>query len=114
MGLLLRRLSALLRLRCPHCLEGPVFRSLWQMRPSCPVCGITYEREPGYFMNAIFVSYLLGILLIAPLTLWLYRIDAAIAWFFIAPGLALALAAPLLFRYSRLIWMHVDEILDPR
>jgi uncharacterized protein (DUF983 family) len=114
MSLFVRRLVALLRLRCPHCLEGPVFRSLWQMRPSCPVCGIIYEREPGYFMNAIFVAYLLGILLIVPVTLWLYWMDAAIIWFFVGPGLVLSLATPLLFRYSRLIWMHIDELLDPR
>jgi uncharacterized protein (DUF983 family) len=111
---LLRRFIALLRLRCPHCLEGRVFTGLWQMRENCPACGVTYERETGYFMNAVFIAYLMGLIVLIPVTILLLLLKAPIYCFFLGPALALLLLAPLLFRYSRLLWMHIDEMVDPR
>ena len=31
----------------------------------CPVCDLRFEREPGYFMGAMYISYVLGLLVIA-------------------------------------------------
>ena len=31
------------------------------MYESCPVCGLKYEREPGYFLGAMYFSYMLSI-----------------------------------------------------
>ena len=43
-----------LRLRCPNCGGGPVFVSWVKMCPSCPSCGIRYDREPegGYWVGS--------------------------------------------------------------
>jgi uncharacterized protein (DUF983 family) len=35
-----------LRKRCPHCGTGPLF-SGWTHLPSCSVCGLVFERNPG-------------------------------------------------------------------
>ena len=35
-----------LRKRCPHCGSGPLF-SGWTHLPSCSVCGLVFERNPG-------------------------------------------------------------------
>jgi uncharacterized protein (DUF983 family) len=84
------------------------------MHETCPVCGISYEREHGFFMMAIFVGYILGFILTGPVLLVLYLFDASILAYFVAAALVLLPASPFIFRYSRIIWLHLDEILDPR
>lgn len=108
------RVLAFLRLRCPHCLRGKLFQGLWQMPERCSVCGTEYEREQGYFMNAIFFGYVLGFIAILPLNIFLYVREAPPIWFLIGTLLLLTLLSPILFRYSRALWMYLDERLDPR
>lgn len=110
----MRRLIAFLRLRCPHCLRGPIFYGLWKMHDQCPRCGIVYEREQGFFMNAIFFGYILGFLAILPLNILLYIYEAPPVWFLVGTILLLTLISPLVLRYSRALWMHLDEMMDPR
>lgn len=110
----MRRIVAFLLLRCPHCFRGAIFAGLWRMHSHCPVCDIRYERETGYFMNAIFFGYIFGFLVILPLNVVLYLIEAPLIWFGIGTLATLTLLSPLIFRYSRAMWMHLDEMLDPR
>jgi uncharacterized protein (DUF983 family) len=108
------RFRAMLAQRCPHCLEGKVFATFWRMNERCPVCAIRFEREPGYFLMAMFVGYMLGLGALAPVALALYFSQASPQAYIIAFGLTLAVVSPLVFRYARVIWMHIDELLDPR
>src|SRR6185295_15533099 len=55
------RAIAVLRQRCPRCLEGRVFRGMLAMNDACPECGLVFEREPGYFVGAMYVSYAMAI-----------------------------------------------------
>lgn len=43
-----------LRLRCPACGGGPVFVGWHRMCPSCPNCGLRFDREPegGYWVGS--------------------------------------------------------------
>lgn len=109
-----QRLRAILHLRCPRCLTGPTFRSLITMYEHCPNCGLLYEREQGFFVGALYVAYGLGI----PLLL-LAMLMAALAMgrrmtnsFWPAFVLFLPLT-PWIFRYSRVIWLHLIQHLDP-
>ena len=68
----MKRLWAVVRQRCPICLEGKVFRSLWGMNTHCPVCGVKFERETGYFLNSMFIAYTLGFLILIPTAVLLY------------------------------------------
>ncbi len=52
------------RLRCPVCGISPIFLSLNQVEsipdwfatlPGCPRCDYLYDREPGYFLLALWV-----------------------------------------------------------
>ncbi len=108
------RLLAILLLRCPVCLEGRTFRSLLTMHKHCPQCGILYEREHGYFLNSMFFAYVLGFLIIAPLALYLYVRGVSTLWFLVIVSATLLLLWPIIFRYSRVMWMHADQLLDPR
>ena len=84
------------------------------MHHACPVCGHVFEREPGYFVGAMYVSYALAIpayLAVSGILglLLLGWSDLAI----LAAALPLFVPlAPILFRYSRIIWMHLDLAID--
>jgi uncharacterized protein (DUF983 family) len=103
--------SSLLRQRCPHCREGKIFRSATGMNPTCPVCGLVWEREEGYFVGAMYFSYFLAV---AVLCLFM-----AVWWWFLPTldsGLIALLAiltfvpfVPLVFRYSRVTWIYFDR-----
>ena len=84
------------------------------MREACPACGLVFEREPGYFTGAMVVSYLIAVVVYAALVLVLWslpgwRVELALL---VAAALFL-LAVPAIFRYSRVIWMHLDHAVDP-
>src|SRR5437016_12494611 len=59
--MLAARLRAIIRQRCPVCLQGAMFRGRFEMSATCPVCGHRFEREPGFFQGAMYVSYGIGI-----------------------------------------------------
>ena len=109
----MRRLPAIVALRCPRCLRGRVWRSFMTMNERCPDCGLVFEREPGYFTGAMVVSYMLavptfGLIVIA--LLW-RGVDTAVA--LLGGGALYLLLAPFILRYSRVIWLHFDWLIDP-
>ena len=108
------RLKAVLHSRCPHCLQGEIFSSFMKMRETCPVCGIEYEREHGFFMMSIFIGYILGFIAAVPFLIILFLLDAPIYTYFVVSAIILFPLAPFIFRYSRIIWLHLDELMDPR
>ncbi len=84
------------------------------MNRACPVCGIAFERESGYFLGAMYFSYAMAVAAATPVVLvglaldWSYPMTGALA------GLELVLLSPGLFRYSRVLWMYMDQHFDPR
>jgi uncharacterized protein (DUF983 family) len=113
-----------LHLRCPECGVSRVFVPLRQVRnlfdwftplDGCPRCGYAYEREPGYFLLAVWgVNYgvvgglgaMLGLYLQhkyqpgvwSPVWLWL-------AWM---PVLSVLLA-----RHAKALFLAMDHYFDP-
>ena len=110
----MKRLIAVLLQRCPVCLEGKVFKSLWGTNTNCPVCGIKFERETGYFLNAMFIAYTMGFLLVIPLAVLLYIWNVSILVFTIVIIGFFVIASPILFSYSRILWMHADHLMHRR
>lgn len=45
------------RLRCPGCGEGRLFRGLFQMNESCSACGASFKREQGFYLGSIYINY---------------------------------------------------------
>ncbi len=82
------------------------------MQRTCPACGLVYEREPGYFVGAIYLNYAVTALLALGAT---WSLDWAIGLTLGQQlGLAIAIAAlvPLaFFRYSRSLWLALDHLL---
>jgi uncharacterized protein (DUF983 family) len=112
-------LRAMLAGVCPRCREGAIFRlPVWRgylaMHERCPVCGLRFEREPGYFLGALYVSYAVSIPPVLALMLVFWR---ALGWRFetavLAAFLAYLPAVPLVTRAARVVWIHVDQHFDP-
>jgi uncharacterized protein (DUF983 family) len=108
--------GAILRLRCPSCREGKLFRGMFAMNERCPVCGRVFGRgEPGYFLGAMYFSYGLGIIVIGIFTGLLYFVFPSwrlwqlvtLAWVVFLP------LVPAVYRYSRAMWLHFDHAIDP-
>ncbi|MBS1962879.1 MAG: DUF983 domain-containing protein [Bdellovibrionales bacterium] len=100
----------LLRLRCPVCRQGTVFRGPYSMNADCPHCGIHFERENGYFLGAMVFAYVLGVVSVIPTIILLVRFyEADTATTIFVPILQLILLQPLIYVYSRMIWMYVDR-----
>src|SRR5579859_5964363 len=95
------RLKAVLLQRCPKCLKGKPFTALMTMRQRCPLCGHQFEREPGYFVGAMYASYFLAIPILALLTLliyWLILPDWPLQNVVLIASLPYLLLIPLVFR----------------
>jgi uncharacterized protein (DUF983 family) len=114
------RLRAILTGRCPRCLQGPVFPNTLAgiagiTNERCPVCGLVFLRETGYFLGAMYVSYALGVLTVLPVGIFL---AVVLEWpvAVVIPLLVLqtVVSMPLFLRFSRMIWLHVDQAVDPR
>lgn len=100
---------------CPRCQSGPLFINKnpykiegWEkMHENCPNCGLHYEREPGFYQGAMYVSYALGVALSVAVVLvnLLFGFNPII--YFITNTLALIGLAPFLFRWARAIYLNI-------
>ena len=108
------KLWAILTQRCPRCQQGQVFARLIEIHANCPHCQLLYEREPGYFTGAMYLSYGMAVMVIAPFWLLLYALGTPYVWNMILAAVALVLASPIIFRYSRVLWLYIDQAISPR
>ncbi|MGA7931438.1 MAG: DUF983 domain-containing protein [Candidatus Sulfotelmatobacter sp.] len=75
----LSTVGSILRQRCPRCRLGnifrySIFRGFPKMHERCPVCDLKLEREPGYFLGAMYVSYALALVMVALIAALLWSI----------------------------------------
>lgn len=115
MGRYTKLVGRALRLKCPVCGEGRLFRGFLQMEERCPVCDTKYEREPGFFLGSIYINYGLTALTTAigyPILLF----NSGVPENQLLLGfLAFVVIFPLLFhRWARSLWLGFDQWHDPR
>jgi uncharacterized protein (DUF983 family) len=106
-----------LRLRCPVCGRGKVFRSLMGMNPRCDVCGLWFEPEPGYFLGSIYFNYFVTALIATAVYLApMLAGGRSPLWLLIAVTIFCVLFPLVFFRYARCLWLGLDHYfsrLDP-
>ena len=57
------KIMSIFKEKCPNCDEGHVFKQnrgllqLPEMVDACEECGYRFDREPGYFLGAMYISY---------------------------------------------------------
>lgn len=108
-------INSIANCKCPRCRKGKVFthknpyhRKFAKIEEKCSECGLVYEMEQGFWYGAMYVSYAFGVAVSIPVVLVLsftteleiYKITGIIF-------LMLVLLMPLLFRYSRSVWLHI-------
>ena len=111
-----KRWRAMWQQLCPRCRKGKAFRGLVAMNEHCPVCGFRFGREEGYFTGAMYASYFLSAGFLGPLTLllwWLLYPGWQFRWIFALATLLFVPFIPMIFRYSRIIWLYLDWAVDP-
>jgi len=103
--------------KCPRCRVGKVFIgptysfSVQKMNEYCPQCKLRFEREPGYFYVAMFVSYAMNVaeLVTASVAAYVFglKLDYENLWYFVSVLLiTILIFAPFNYRYSRLILLY--------
>lgn len=108
-----RQVAAALRMRCPRCCRGAVWGAPFRMHGRCPVCGLAFEREPGYFTGAMYASYFIGIFVTLPVWLWMLLAGATLGAIVAVVIAMMIVLTPLAFHYSRVAWMHIDYVVNP-
>lgn len=103
--------------KCPRCRIGKVFNGATyalkaqKMNEFCPHCALKFEREPGYFYVAMFVSYALNVAEMITVSVAAYffglKLEYDNLWYFIGIlMLASILFSPFNYRYSRMILLY--------
>jgi hypothetical protein len=94
--------------------SSSIFRCFPKMHQRCPDCDLKFEREEGYFLGAMYISYGLALITIVGLALILW---AATAWSFqkitVWAMLLFLPLAPTLTLFSRVLWIYLDWAIDP-
>ncbi len=106
-----------LRLRCPCCGLGRIYRRPYRMHHDCPLCRLDYFREPGYYVGAMIVNYaatafiVLAAYLLSRLLpeIWHAAPSTKIpVWMACAVLISLALVP-----YTRSLWLAFDYWIEP-
>ena len=84
------------------------------MHERCGVCGLRFEREPGYFVGAMYMSYgltlppaLIIYLIIRRVSHWPFDVSVFATFITYLP------MVPFVMRLSRVLWIYFDRRIDP-
>lgn len=111
-----KNLKSIVSEKCPNCGKGDIFYKgayfsfqIPKMHDHCPSCNYRFEREPGYFLGAMYLSYGLGVfegILVFLLAIFSFPQIATIMEVGIVIT-TLILLSKLNFRLSRVIWLYL-------
>ena len=114
-------------LRCPVCGTRPIFLPIRRVRKfddwfspldGCPRCGYPYEREPGYFLLAIF-GFNFGFAVFVGIAVFVYLatfhdMNEITTWQLIASTvLPIPLVNLLVARHAKALFIALDHFVDP-
>lgn len=106
-----------LRFRCPNCGDGRLFSSFFKIRDECPVCGLSFYPESGYYAGAMYLDYALSAAvflaffipsLFLPELTHLSYVQKNILWVAFGTALCLGFSRP---SYS--LWLAIDYWISP-
>ena len=108
------RLKSILLARCPACQTGKIWTGFFSIRPRCQVCDYNFYPEPGFYLGAIAVSFLLTAIFTIPPTIALkfFEVDLEILIFF--PFFEFLILGTFLMFYCKIIWLHLEYTMTDR
>lgn len=85
------------------------------MNRACPRCTRRFEREPGYFLGAMHFSCFLAVPIVMACVLGVGLLAPSwpLAWRLVVGWAASLPLCPLIFRGSRIAFIHLDDWVDP-
>ncbi|WP_083321095.1 DUF983 domain-containing protein [Hymenobacter glacialis] len=107
---------ALLALRCPRCHEGKLFShsalnitKFAQMPAQCPVCGQSFEPEPGFYFGSMYITFGFNVATMFAVGIPLYFLfgDPDTWVYVVTVTIVSLLLMPLVLRYSRAIMLYL-------
>ena len=109
-------LNGIVQCKCPICRQGNLFKNtnpynfkeILTMNSQCEFCGFFYEKEPGFWTGAMYVSYgiIVAIVFLSLLVLYLILKMPIETVLPVSIG-TVVLGYPLLLRYSRVIYLYL-------
>ncbi len=111
------KLQAVVACKCPRCREGAIFSGrMYAFKAQgtnefCPSCNLRFEREPGFFYVAMFISYAMNVaeMITISVATYILGVDLVYENLWVYAGIILAgvlLFAPFNYRYSRVFLLH--------
>lgn len=113
--------SNILSEQCPKCRTGKMFshntynlKSFAKMHDKCSCCNQKFTLEPSFYQGAMVISYALqvGIFGMVSIAIALIFPAAEVEWYVVAVALFAVILAPVVFRLSRSIWIHMNVKYD--
>lgn len=101
--------------KCPQCRKGDMFEyplvqlsKFAKMNEKCPNCSLRYEVEPGFFVGAMYFSYVVTVALLIAVGLILYVFNLNELYTYISAVVLInLLLMPFIFRYSRIAFLYL-------
>lgn len=111
------KLQAVIQCKCPRCREGAIFTgNMYALKAQgtnefCPVCNLRFEREPGFFYVAMFISYAMNVaeMITISVAAYILGLDLVYENLWVYAGIILVgvlLFSPFNYRYSRVFLLH--------
>jgi len=111
------KIQAVVQCKCPRCRKGDIFpASMFSFKGQvtneyCPHCHLRFEREPGFFYVAMFISYAMNVAEMISISVAAYVLGVDLTyenlWIYVAIILVgVFLFAPFNYRYSRVFLLH--------
>lgn len=101
--------------KCPKCKEGATFKkktalfNIPEMNASCSSCNYRFEREPGYFIGAMYLSYGLALVqgAITYILIYLFLPPLYVGWTLFFVILTFFLFAKKNYKWSRILYIYI-------
>ena len=116
------KLYSIIHLKCPVCHEGEFFQAhpynlnrVGDLYTNCPVCGVKYEKEVGFYTGAMYVSYAIGVAVCVSVWVALMVLlpELGIITQIVAIASVMLFGAPLFYALSKIIWANFFFHYDP-
>lgn len=106
--------EAILKTKCPRCHQGDIYTypfytlGFSKTNKLCSHCGLMFEREPGFFFGAMYISYAFTVAILLGTSFVLYYGfgDPSVWVYMVSVPLVALLFVPLSFRYSRVLFLY--------
>jgi uncharacterized protein (DUF983 family) len=105
------------RLECPRCGVGRLYRKDVRMFRHCPICGLNFYPESGFYLGAMILNYVVTVVIVLAVYFVSVFIPEFLPWsvnvkimLWMVFAIALSL---LLFRQARSFWLALNYWVEP-